>query len=56
MVKGKRGSITEDETVKWILRIAAFVIILILIGTIAYQVIIGERSCHDSIVLVGGNN
>lgn len=47
----KKASITEDETVKWILRIAAFVIILLLIGSIAYQVIISERTCHDSIVL-----
>ena len=49
--KGKKGEIATDSTLNMILLIIGFVVIIILIGLIAYYTLIKERSCHDSIVM-----
>jgi len=47
----KKGEVMTDSTVNTILLILAFVVILVIIGVIAYKTLVQERSCEDSIVM-----
>ena len=47
----KKATLVTDETIRTILILIAFVILILLLGTIGYYAIIKEKTCHDSIVM-----
>ena len=49
--RNKKAEIMTDSSMNMILLIIGFVVIIILVGMIAYYTLIKERSCHDSVVM-----